>query len=196
MFSAVKLTDYWERWEELERNENPFAVVVQAHLIALETRGDARERLRRKLEITKRLYERGFNETQIIGLFRFIDWGLTLPIELDDEFERKLSEYEEEKKMQYVTSVERIRIQRGIEKGMQMASAAIALRMLQKRFGPLDQALQAHICALPFEQLEELSEALLDFNALSDLEAWLQQHPLPSATSSVSEKVNGVALEP
>ncbi len=42
----------------------------------------------------------------------------------------------------------------------------------------LDEAAQTHIRALPLEQLEDLSDALLDFSALADLTAWLQQHPL------------------
>ena len=62
------------------------------------------------------------------------------------------------------------------------SSAAIivetALRQLQWRFGVLDEAAQAHIRALPLAQVEELSDVLLDFKALADLTAWLQQHPL------------------
>jgi hypothetical protein len=195
-FSAAKLTDYLERWDELEQSDSPFAVVVQALLIAQRTKDDARARLQEKLKITKRLYERGFDEKQIIGLFRFVDWGLVLPKDLAKEFDQKLTEYEEEKKMQYVTSVEELALERGIEKGILKGGAAITLRQLLRRFGPLEEAVQAHICALPFEQLEELSEALLDFTALSDLEAWLRQHPLPSTPSAASETGNGIALQP
>src|SRR5256885_486509 len=97
-----------------------------------------------------------------------------------------MNEYEEERKMEYVTSIEQL----GIEKGMQVGSAGITLRVLQRRFGPLDEAMQSHIRALPLEQLEELSDALLDFAALSDLEGWLQQHSLPSAPSAEPETRN------
>jgi len=179
-FSTVKLLDYWAQWEELEQSENPFAVVVQGHLTAQQTRGDAQGRLQQKLALTKRLYERGYNKQQVVGLYRFLDWLLRLPEELAAEFDDKLSEYEEEQKMQYVTSIER----RGIAKGLQMGAAEITLRLLQRRFGPIDEAMQAHIRALPLEQLEALSEALLDFAAPSDLERWLQQRPLPPSSTS------------
>jgi len=86
--------------------------------------------------------------------------------------------------MQYVTSIEQLGIEKGIEKGIRMGSAEITLRLLQRRFGPLNEATHAHIRALPLEQLEALSEALLDFAAPSDLELWLQQHPLPSSSAS------------
>ncbi|WP_200861533.1 hypothetical protein [Methylohalobius crimeensis] len=44
-FPAVKLDDYRQRWEELASSENPFAVVVMAHLKARETRSDPAGRL-------------------------------------------------------------------------------------------------------------------------------------------------------
>ena len=34
--------------------------------------------------------------------------------------------------------------------------------------------------ALPVEQLEHLGEALLEFTAAAELDAWLAAHPLPS----------------
>jgi hypothetical protein len=190
-YSAAKLLDYRERWEELEQSDNPFAVVIQAHLTALETRRDERDRLERKLTLTQRMDERGFSEQVIIGLFRFLDWVLWLPDDLGAEFDAKMSEYEEERKMEYVTSTER----RGIKKGRQEGSAGILLRQLQRRFGPLDEATEAHIRALSLEQLEELSDALLDFASLSDLEAWLQQHPQPSPLSG-ARGGNGARQKP
>ncbi len=74
--------------------------------------------------------------------------------------------------MKYVTSIERI----GMQKGMQRGSAALILRQLQRRIGLLDEATQAHIRALPLEQIEKLSDASPDFSALADLQAWLKQH--------------------
>jgi len=178
-FPAMKLTDYRERGEELERSDNLFAIVVQGHLAEQRTSGDAQERLQQKLELVKQLYKRGYDEKTVVGLYRFLDWLLRLPEDLAAEFDNRLSEYEEERKMPYVTSIER----RGIEKGRKEGVAGVALRLLQRRFGPLDEATQTHIRSLPLEQLEELSDELLDFTARSDLEAWLQQHPLPIGAS-------------
>ncbi len=172
-FSVTKLLDYRLRMEELGQSENPFAVVVQAHLIAQQTRGDAPGRLQQKLSLTKQLYKRGFSKETIIGLYRFLDWVLVLSPPWAAEFEDRLIEFEEEQKMQYVTSIER----RGIAKGLQQGSARITLLQLQHRFGPLEEATQAQIRALSVEQAEELSAALLDFTTRAEAEAWLQQHP-------------------
>ncbi|HEX5084435.1 MAG TPA: DUF4351 domain-containing protein [Blastocatellia bacterium] len=87
--------------------------------------------------------------------------------------------------MEYVTLTER----RGIRKGIRIGAAEMALRQLQQRFGALDDAAHAHIGALPIEQLEELSVALLDFSSLQDLEDWLQRHPVPSSISGAGENV-------
>jgi hypothetical protein len=73
--------------------------------------------------------------------------------------------------MDYVVLAER----RGIKQGIRIGSALIILRQLERRFGSLDEVVWAFIRSRELEQLEELSEALLDFAAPSDLENWLRQ---------------------
>jgi hypothetical protein len=68
-YSMAKLLDYRERLTELELSDNPFAVVIQAHLAALETRGAGLDRLEQKLALTKQLYNRGFSKKMVIGLY-------------------------------------------------------------------------------------------------------------------------------
>lgn len=64
---------------------------------------------------------------------------------------------------------------RGIKQGIRIGSAAIILRQLERRFGSLDEVVWAFIRSRELEQLQELSEVLLDFAAPSDLENWLRQ---------------------
>ncbi|MBM4458124.1 MAG: hypothetical protein FJ011_10225 [Chloroflexi bacterium] len=71
---TVKLLDYAPRWEELATDRNPFAVIVMAHLKTLATRGDASERLHWKLNLIRGLYDGGYSKTDILELFRVIDW--------------------------------------------------------------------------------------------------------------------------
>ena len=89
-----------------------------AHLKALETRKDESLRKKWKTELTKRLYEKGYSKKNIINLFSFIDWVLILPEKLDKIFFNELTEYEKEKTMPYVTSVERLGEKRGMLEGM------------------------------------------------------------------------------
>ena len=62
---SIKLLDYRDRWKELEISENPFALVVMAHLKMLETRDDYEKRLHWKIELTQMLYARGYTEQKV-----------------------------------------------------------------------------------------------------------------------------------
>ena len=64
-------------------------------------------------------------------------------------------------------------LQEGEAKGRQDGEAAVTLRQLNRRCGPLSEATTAQIRALPVGKLEALADALLDFQGPSDLAAWL-----------------------
>jgi predicted transposase/invertase (TIGR01784 family) len=66
--------------------------------------------------------------------------------------------------------LEQTRVYREAE---QKGELKLLLRQLNRRVGTVSIELQERVRSLPLEQLEELGEALLDFTALSDLEAWL-----------------------
>ena len=66
--------------------------------------------------------------------------------------------------------------QEWIAEGRLEGEAVVALRLLNRRCGPLSEATTSRIQALPLAQLEALTEALLDFSGPADLAAWLVQH--------------------
>ena len=66
--------------------------------------------------------------------------------------------------------------QEGEARGRAAEAAAVTLRQLNRRCGPLSEATTARIQALQLEQLEALAEALLDFSGPADLAAWLAEH--------------------
>jgi hypothetical protein len=76
-FPIAKLLDYKKQREELEASDNPFSVVVQAHLAAQATKGKESQQRRRKQKfaLMTMLYEQRYSRQEIIDLFRFIDWG-------------------------------------------------------------------------------------------------------------------------
>ena len=63
--------------------------------------------------------------------------------------------------------------QEGRQEGRQDEAAAVTLRLLNRRCGPLSDATTAQVQALPLEQLEALADALLDFQGPDNLSAWL-----------------------
>ena len=60
----------------------------------------------------------------------------------------------------------------GREEVREVMANAIS-RMLTKRFGELSGEIRSSISGLPVAVLEDLSEAVLDFTNLADLESWL-----------------------
>ena len=119
-FPSVKLLDYLDRWAELEESKNPFGVVVMAHLKSITTKkGRSDDRLVWKISLVKMLYERGYSKNDILNLYRFIDWVISLPRNLKLRFNEEIIQYEKEKKMPYITTAESIGIEKGMKKGLQ-----------------------------------------------------------------------------
>jgi predicted transposase YdaD len=63
----------------------------------------------------------------------------------------------------------------GLEQGRQQEASALLLRLLERRCGPLPPSQRATIHAMPLARLEELGDALLDFQGPHDLLLWLEQ---------------------
>ncbi|HIK11772.1 MAG TPA: DUF4351 domain-containing protein [Oscillatoriaceae cyanobacterium M33_DOE_052] len=67
-------------------------------------------------------------------------------------------------------------LQKGIAQGEKQGEVAVIFRQLRRFCGPLNAEIEGQIQSLSKPQLEELSEALLDFTNLADLQQWLNSH--------------------
>ena len=113
----------------------------------------------------------GLNAAQIELISQFIDIYLELNTQEEAIFERQLATIEplqEEEIMEIVTSWER--------RASQREAVKMIVRLLNRRVGGLTAQLQERIQQLSTPQLEDLGEALLDFNAIADLKNWLITH--------------------
>ncbi|HEY7158381.1 MAG TPA: hypothetical protein VH575_30835 [Gemmataceae bacterium] len=141
-FPTVKLLDLAGRREVLEASDNPFATVVLAHLATRETQHDAESRHSWKLRLVRRLYERGLRRDDVLQLFNVIDWMMNLPPALEQLFKQEAEEIEREKRMPYVTSIERLAREEGKAEGKAEGKvegkaegkADMLRRALQRRF--------------------------------------------------------------
>ncbi|MDY7004673.1 MAG: hypothetical protein SWX82_12115 [Cyanobacteriota bacterium] len=146
-FSIVKLLDY--QWEELESNNNPFAMIVMAHLKTKSTTSNLTEREQWKWQLVRSLYEKGLTKFDIINLFKFIDKMMTLPPELESNFQTKINQYEEEQRMEFLSTIEELAMERGQqigqERGQEIGAKATCrqniLDLLEKRFNSLPETL-------------------------------------------------------
>ncbi|MEO5378830.1 MAG: hypothetical protein H7832_13765, partial [Magnetococcus sp. DMHC-6] len=114
-FTSIKLLDYSEA--ELEQSNNPFSIVTLAHLQAKKTKYLIEERYQAKRRLIYNLYKHGFSKQHVIDLFRFIDWVLYLPKELAQRLKTEIVQFEENQKMPYLSSIERIGQQIGQQIG-------------------------------------------------------------------------------
>ena len=104
-----------------------------------------------------------------------------------EEIRKMLSLYEVELKQtrfyQEISAEERkegelIGEQKGLQKGLQEECVKLLSRLLRRKFGvqPELETLLQDFPNYPLEKLEDLADALLDFNAMADLETWLTDH--------------------
>ncbi|MEZ4730475.1 MAG: DUF4351 domain-containing protein [Caldilineaceae bacterium] len=166
-FPTVKLADYRNRWVELEASDNPFAIVVMAHLKTRETQYDAEHRQFWKFRIIRHLYDRGYGRQHILNLFHFIDWMMRLPDDLEKAWIAQVEQMEAERHMDYVTSVERFALDKGREEGRETA-IRLLVRLLTHRFGEVQEPLQSRLHTLTLAQTEQMMDLALISHSLTE----------------------------
>jgi hypothetical protein len=127
-FPTAKLVELAANEAELEASENPFSKVVLAHLKALASQGDSVHRRSWKIRLIRNLYDRGMGSKDVRELFRVIDWLMELPEPFATRFWKDVEDLQEEKRMPFVSTPERVGEQRGLRKGIEA--------VLRIRFGP------------------------------------------------------------
>lgn len=109
--------------DTLLAQDNAFALVTVAHLLAQRTKGRVHQRRIAKWRLTKLLYQRSWDRQRIINLYHVIDWIMRLPVELDRRVRTGILQLERSVTMPYLSSMERIGMEigrkEGLEKGLQ-----------------------------------------------------------------------------
>jgi len=136
-YLVVKLVDYQTKTTELEASANPFASVILAQLAALDAkRKPDEERKQVKFALTRRLYDKGFKKTEVVNLYKFIDWliGLSRPLEL--EYMNEIYELEEATKMPYISNAEKFGMEKGkLEVAKHLLEQGIKSSIIEKATG-------------------------------------------------------------
>jgi hypothetical protein len=176
-FPTVKLLDYEPRWSELEQSDNPFAVLVMAHLRTQATTKDLTSRLRWKLSLIKQMYELGYSRDKIIQLFRLIDRLMTLPPDLDWSFKTELQHFEDERQMTYITSIERLGIAQTLQQSI--------IKIIRTRFQDAPSELVEQINKIyDHERLNQLLEQAITIGSVPDFQELLTQENTGTDSSS------------
>ena len=173
-FAVVHLSQWLDRWDDLESlaRTNPFAVVIMAQLQAVRHRNH-RKRLNPALTLARMLYDYGYPPEQIGVLLRLIEWMLRLPKDLEPAYLNTVQSLKQEGTMGYMMIAERQGMAKGLVKGEAMGltkgQAKLLLGMVQRRFGPVDEAITQRIQSADSAHLETWSLNILDAATLDEV---------------------------
>jgi hypothetical protein len=153
----VKIIDFKTRnelREKLETSTNPMAMVVKSQLKRYELKkADNKKKSTVKWELIRQSYEIGYSKEDIRVLLKFIDWLISLPEGLNKQLSKKIEKLEEDYKMPYVTSWERIAKKEGVKIGVKKEKIETASRLLKRG---VDIDIIADATGLSKKKIEEL----------------------------------------
>ena len=168
-FPVAKLTDYHAQLETLKTSDNSFAIVTATHILTQQTRKDPQKRYEVKFALIKSLYQRNWDKQRVINLFAVIDWMMRLPKELEKDLWSEIETLEEQDKVRYVTSVERLGMEKGMTKGMELGKElGLELGIQTAEQNTLQRLIQRRFKALPDWAVERITQA-----SSVQLEQWL-----------------------
>lgn len=172
-FSSVKLLDYAHQREFLEETSNPFGLIVLAQLASIETKESPETRFQVKSSLTRKLYERGLDRDAILNFYKFVDWVLALPKALSIRYNDLVHQIEEEKAVAYITTAERIGMEKGFEQGMYQGTLEgeklILTKQLNRRFNPVAPNYLNKIKHADGDTLLLWSEKILDAKTVEEI---------------------------
>jgi hypothetical protein len=98
---------------------------------------------------------------------------MELPRELSEKLKTEVQEYQEKKRMPYISSWERLVMEDGARN--------MLLNLLEFKIGELDEKTKSRIHKLQQSDLDALGKDLFSFNRLQDLKKWLTLHQKSAA---------------
>ncbi len=173
-FQAIQLNRL--NWQDYIGSSNPVAVALMAKM---NVKPEDHATVRREFYT---LFSTGkLSGKQLRIIDEFMKSYLKLTTEQYQQIRKEMVEtMPAESKKQYTVVMEDFEIaayERGIEQGVERGVAqgvhSLTLRLAERRFGTLNDALRQRISALPKDKVEEISLALFDFETQDELTRWL-----------------------
>ncbi len=162
-YVAIQLNNL--NWRNFLNQPNPVAAALMAKMDF-----QPEERVRVKLECLRMLVTLKLNPAKMELISGFIDIYLRLNATEEQDLETELKQanlVEEEQIMEIVTS--------WMEKGIEQGEQKVIKILIKRRFNNIDSALENRVNGLSSEQLENLADAIFDFQSLEDFIKWLDQ---------------------
>jgi predicted transposase/invertase (TIGR01784 family) len=171
-FNFLKIQLNHLNWRDFLKQKNPVAAALMAKM-----KIEPQDRARVKVECLRMVATLKLDAARVFVLSGFVDSYLKLNLVEEIEFQTEIAnikvESQKERVMEIVTSWMERGIEQGIEQGGKQEALRLVSRVLTKRVGKLDAALNQRLQGLSVNQLEDLHDAALDFMQLNQLMSWL-----------------------
>jgi hypothetical protein len=202
-FSYVAIQLNRLNWRDFLSSQNPVAAALMAKM-----KIQPEDRPKVKVECLRLLATLRLAPAKMQLISGFVDTYLRLNEAEEVTFEAELnrmglSEEEEARIMEIVTSWMEKGIERGFQQGFQQAlarEAALVLYQLKERFRGIPQSLEEEIRRLSIVEIELLGEALFKLASETDLRSWLDQRRLRQGVerivlSQINHRFGTVSLD-
>ena len=158
-------------WRDFLKQQNPVAAALMSRM-----KIDKRDRPKVKVECLRLMLTLKLDPARMQLIASFVDTYLNLDQQEETIFQSELSTIDLEKQeqiMELTTSWERKGRVEGLEEGLKKGQSNTIIRQLNRKIGSIDDTIAEQIKSLNPEQLDSLTEDLLDFQSLGDLQTWL-----------------------
>ncbi|MEN9778075.1 MAG: hypothetical protein RJB04_1830 [Verrucomicrobiota bacterium] len=143
-FAICKVGDFKNRIEAPRHRDNLTIFIIAAYLGTQKHRKDPANLSECRLELTQKLYARGYTQEDLRSLLFVIDWLMPLPAEHKVQFRKRLQQLQKENPMPHVTLFEELSREEGRQEGRQ----GCILDLLETRFGEVPVAIRDRVQAL------------------------------------------------
>ena len=117
----------------------------------------------------------GLGAEQVRQLFGLLDWMLQLPEGLDRQFREEIERFEEERRMPYVTSIERLARAEGREERREEGMVETIAVLLEAKFRAAGKRLVPRVRALrDVDKLRALTRTLASAETVDEVKALLR----------------------
>lgn len=158
-------------WRDFLGQKNPVAAALMSKMRII-----PQERPAVKAQCLRLLVTLKLDPAKMQLISGFVDTYLNLNPDEEQIFQNQLStmkSQEQEQIMELTTSWEQKGIVKGREEGQKEGQVATILRQLNRKLGTLPDAIADRVKSLKSSHLDALTEDLLDFQSLDDLQTWL-----------------------
>ena len=170
-FHFLKLELRKQNWRSYIRSNNPVAAALISKMGYQE-----QERVKVKLEFLRMLVKMELDPARMTLLTGFFETYLRLNESEDKELEKemgKIDDKEARKMIELTTSWEEKGRLKGKIEGKIEGQAELLLKLLRAKFKEIPEEIEHRIKTLPTRNLEQLAEAIFDFNSIDDVRNFL-----------------------